>query len=110
MQPKFFWLSNIFMLRILSIGKIRAISLYGCAVHNIFYISILYRDLKLDNILLGLDGHIKLTDYGLCKEDMTRDSTTNTFCGTPEFMAPEVGIIIIHHGNKTRTHRTMSMM
>ena len=47
-------------------------------------------DLKLDNILLTLDGHVKVADYGLCKEEMWHDSTTSTFCGTPEFMAPEV--------------------
>lgn len=49
-----------------------------------------YSDLKLDNILLTLDGHVKVADYGLCKEEMWYGNNTSTFCGTPEFMAPEV--------------------
>lgn len=59
------------------------------AVHCLHQHGVIYRDLKPENLVLDSDGHVVLTDFGLAKTGC-KDATTYTFCGTPEYMAPEL--------------------
>lgn len=56
------------------------------ALEHLHTLGIIYRDLKPENILLDAEGHVKLTDFGLCKEHIQEGIVTHTFCGTIEYM------------------------
>src|SRR6267154_1297945 len=78
----YYWLWNICMNSMSSTGK-QTLSSFDFMLINC-------SDLKPENILLDYTGHIALCDFGLCKLNMKDSDTTNTFCGTPEYLAPEI--------------------
>lgn len=60
------------------------------AMEKIHSRNIMYRDLKPENVLIDVDGHIKISDFGLSKQIRKRDETSLTFCGSPEYLPPEM--------------------
>ncbi|CAK58738.1 unnamed protein product (macronuclear) [Paramecium tetraurelia] len=67
------------------------------AIYYLHSISVVYRDIKPENILIDMDGHIRIADFGLSKPNMNEDDYAYSFCGSPEYMAPEMLLKVGHN-------------
>jgi serine/threonine protein kinase len=72
-----------------SLAKFYAAEL-ALALAHLHRMNVIYRDLKLENILMDAKGHVALTDFGLSKDNVMNGEGTSTFCGTAEYIAPEL--------------------
>lgn len=69
-----------------------------------------FSDLKLDNILLDVDGHVRIGDFGLCKLQIYLDRTAESFCGTPHYMSPEILRVMTSLGHTQKKKRKKARM
>lgn len=62
----------------------------GELLFNVCNNQLYFSDIKLDNVMLDASGHVRLADMGMCRMDLSPQNPASTFCGTPDYIAPEV--------------------